>query len=308
MKLSARILLLFFLSDLMAGTTGKISGIITDQDTGDKLIGVNVVIRESYLGAASDVDGFYFIPNIPPGNYSITASMIGYATVTISNVTVNIDKTTTIHLKMQPTVLEGQVIEIVAERPVVQKDNTSTIQFVDAEDLKIMPVNNFERLLSLSAGATTDFRGMHLRGGRVSETIYEIDGLPVQDMHFGYQGITVPSAAISEVSIMTGGFTAEYGNAQSGVVNIVTREGGELACWVCHDAGRVRAQHPTPARPATADHAASSANAAEENQAPDRVDRRREHYRHRRPVRRSHRRIPVCAGQPERVQARPRLP
>jgi outer membrane receptor protein involved in Fe transport len=227
MRLSAKVFLLFFLSDLMAGTTGKISGIITDQDTDDKLIGVNVVIRESHLGAASDADGFYFIPNIPPGNYSITASMIGYTTITISNVIVNIDKTTTIHFKMQPTVLEGQAIEIVAERPVVQKDNTSTIQFVDAEDLKIMPVNNFERLVSLSAGATTDFRGMHLRGGRVSETIYEIDGLPVQDVHFGYQGITVPSVAISEVSIMTGGFSAEYGNAQSGVVNIVTREGGE---------------------------------------------------------------------------------
>lgn len=220
-------LLLLWANFAGAGTTGKIVGVVKDANSKEALAGVDIVVQGMPFGAATDQDGFYVITNVPPGSYTLAASMIGYTTVSISDVYVSIDKTTTIHFEMAGTVVAGQGVEIVAERPIIQKDNTSTVRTIDAKQLQVLPVNNFSQVVALSAGVTSDYRGSHIRGGRVSETVYEVDGLPVQDVHFGWQGASIANAAIAEVSILSGGFNAEYGNAQSGVINIVTREGGE---------------------------------------------------------------------------------
>lgn len=213
---------------LFGGVTGKIAGVITEEITGESLPGVTILVEGTNLGAATDKSGYYSILNVPVGVYTLKISIMGYATVKVTDVAVRADLTTTVDAKLKPTAVElEQVITVIAERPIIQKDVTATSRIVDAEEIKTMPVNSYAQVVALSAGVTTDFRGTHIRGGRVSETIYQVDGLPIQDVQVGYPGATVTNAAIAEVSILSGGFNAEYGNAQSGVVNIVTKEGGE---------------------------------------------------------------------------------
>jgi outer membrane receptor protein involved in Fe transport len=221
------ILLLFISIIARGGTTGKISGIVSDAEGGVPLSGVNIMVQGMLIGAATDEDGFYFILNVPPGTYTLIASMIGYSTVSLSQAEVFVDKTTNINFSMHSSPIEGEAVEVVADRSIIQKDNTSTVRIVDTRQLETMPVNTFGQVVNLSSGVTTDYRGTHIRGGRVSETVYEVDGLPVQDVHFGWPGASISNNAIAEISILSGGFNAEYGNAQSGVINIVTKEGGE---------------------------------------------------------------------------------
>ena len=104
-------LLLILSTILFSGTTGKIAGIIKDSESGDPLVGVNVVIEGTTLGAATDLDGYYVILNVPPGNYKVTASFIGYFDYSITDARVNIDQTTTLGFEMQPTVITGQAIK-----------------------------------------------------------------------------------------------------------------------------------------------------------------------------------------------------
>lgn len=220
-------ILLLLSSSLVAGVTGKVSGIIRDE-LGEPLPGATILVEGTNLGAATDISGYYSILNVSVGVYTLRISLMGYATIKVTEVVVRADLTTTVDMELKTTAVElDQVITVTAERPIIQKDVTTTTRIVDAEEIESMPVNSYAQVVNLSAGVATDFRGTHIRGGRVSETIYEVDGLPIQDVQVGYPGATVTNAAIAEVSILSSGFNAEYGNAQSGVVNIVTKEGGE---------------------------------------------------------------------------------
>ena len=113
---------------LFAGTTGKIAGNVKDIETGEPLPGCNVQIVNTNMGAATDGNGEYFIINVPPGQYTVRTSMIGYKTVNTTNVQVMVDLTTRLNFSMEQTVLDiGEEITVVAERPLVQKDITSKI-------------------------------------------------------------------------------------------------------------------------------------------------------------------------------------
>ena len=132
--LNTFLILLFLLSQtIFAGTTGKISGIITDE-TGEPMPGVNVMIVGTTMGAASDINGEYFILNIPPGTYSIRATMVGYKPYVVDQVKVITDFTTNINFPMPvATLLLDEEVIVVAERALVQKDQTSKIAIVDSE-------------------------------------------------------------------------------------------------------------------------------------------------------------------------------
>ena len=135
------LIILLLPSILIAGTTGKISGVITDAATGEPLPGVNIIIDGTTMGAASDVKGEYFILNIPPGTYTVIATMIGYKTYRVDNVKVLTDLTTQIDVPMVETSLQmEEEVVVVAERPLVQKDETSKIAIVSSEDIMNMPV------------------------------------------------------------------------------------------------------------------------------------------------------------------------
>ncbi len=215
-------LLFVFTFSLFAGTTGKIVGVVQDASTGEPLPGVNILIEGTSMGAATDVDGSYLIMGVPPGTYTLRATMIGYNDVVVSNVRVNVDKTTRIDFKLRQTVLElGETVEVVAERPIVKKDVTSTESNISSDVIANLPVENFSDVVNLQAGVVEG----HFRGGRLGEVAYMIDGIPVNDVYSGSFGIEVENSAVEELNVISGTFNAEYGQAMSGVVNIVTKDG-----------------------------------------------------------------------------------
>ncbi|MBL7095268.1 TonB-dependent receptor [candidate division KSB1 bacterium] len=223
------IISLFFLTqNADSGTRGKIAGVVIDATNGDPLPGVNIIIKGTTMGAATNIKGRYFILNVPAGVYSLTASMMGYKKVTYSNVRVSVDLTTTIEFKLSSEVLDlDQAVEIVAERPLVQKDVTSSQSYVSAEEIKKLPVESVHDILQLQAGVTVGADGAtHIRGGRSSEILYMIDGIPVNDPFVGgMSNVYVAPNAVQEMVATSGTYNAEYGDAMSGVINIVTKDG-----------------------------------------------------------------------------------
>lgn len=226
-KLTFRFVAVFMLiaSLAFAGVTGKIAGTVVDATTGDPLPGANIVIEGTMMGAASNLQGYYVILNIPPGTYAIKASVIGYATYTKTDVRVNIDLTTTINFPMQAEVLHGEEVIVVAERPVVQKDISASQANLNIEEMKALPVVSVEAVVGLEAGT----RGLTIRGGDVNETAFVVNGFTMRDERTNQPYTAVSFTSIEEVQIQTGGFNAEYGNIRSGIINVVTKEGDKDA-------------------------------------------------------------------------------
>jgi outer membrane receptor protein involved in Fe transport len=215
---------LLFFSYLLAGTTGKLSGKIIDTSTGEPLIGVNIFIEDQPYGSASDVDGLFYILNIPPGSYTVVAQMLNHTEQRVTNVKVNIDLTTRIDFELNPEALDlGEEITVVAERPLIQKDVTSTSVTISTEDFQALPVENFNELVNLQAGVVDG----HFRGGRTGEVAYLVDGIPVNDQYNNEVAIEVENTSIQQLEVISGTFNAEYGQAMSAVVNMVTKEGGK---------------------------------------------------------------------------------
>jgi hypothetical protein len=148
-------ILLFFSNitfQVIAGTTGKISGKVTDAKTKEPLFGVNVIVQGTTYGAATDADGNYFIINIPPGTYNIKASLIGYSSITFSNVNVSVDQTTKMDIVMSEEAVELENVVVSATRPIVQKDLTSTEAKVSGEDIAQLPLEDVQSVVNLQAG------------------------------------------------------------------------------------------------------------------------------------------------------------
>jgi len=215
--------LLFFLSlitfQLSAGTTGKISGKVVDAKTKEALFGANVIVEGTTYGAATDIDGNYFIINIPPGTYSVRASSVGYSSITFSNVKVSVDQTTKVDFELNEEAVELENVVVSATRPIVQKDLTSTETKVSGDDIALLPVEDVQSVINLQAGVVDG----HFRGGRIGEVKYLIDGVSANDAFSGTPAIEAEVNSIQEVQILTGTFNAEYGEALSGVVNQVKK-------------------------------------------------------------------------------------
>ncbi len=205
-----------------SGTSGTLAGKVTDSQTGEPLLGANVMVAGTNLGMMVDHEGFFLVNNIPPGIYEVKASMMGYISETREHVRISIDLRTTIDFALKPTVLQHQEITISAEQPLIQKDITSSTHLVSSVDLEHKPFRTFQDIVDVQPGVSAG----HFRGGRKSEVIYLVDGIPIQEAIEGVAGSEIPNNAVMEVSIQTGGFNAEYGRAMSGVVNVVTKEGG----------------------------------------------------------------------------------
>ena len=215
--------LLFFINGLYAGTTGKLVGRVTDASTGEGLAGVNVYLENTPYGAATDVEGNYLIIGIPPGTYTLVASYVSYRDVRVTGVVIHVDKTRRIDIKMQPTTLElKQAIVVEAQRPLVKRDLTSTESSIGKNQIEALPVENLTEVVNLQAGVVDG----HFRGGRTGEVMYMINGIPMNDVYSGSYALEVENNAIQELNVISGTFNAEYGQAMSGVVNVVTKEGG----------------------------------------------------------------------------------
>ncbi len=212
-----------------AQNSGKIAGKVTDEKTGESLIGVSILVEGTGLGAATDVKGEYIIVNVPPKTYSLVAKCVGYATTVIKTVQVGTGLTTRIDFQISQTAvtLDHEVV-VYAKAPLVIKDMTSTESRVTADQIKELPLQNMTQLISQQAGVSKGADGgIHIRGGRSSEISYLINGVSITDDFNRTQALTVETGSIQELKVISGTFNAEYGNAMSGVVNIVTKTGGQ---------------------------------------------------------------------------------
>lgn len=230
-KFRAIFLLIFTLASLsflFAGNTGKIAGKVTDAKSKEPLVGVNITIPGTSFGAATNIEGEYSILNLPPNTYTVKASILGYNPVTVNGMSVSIDLTTRQDFELAETVVEQKEVIITAERPLIQKDITASTAVIGKELIKELAVTEVRDVIRLQAGIAVSSDGdLHLRGGRKGQIAYQIDGVPVTDAYDGSNTIDVGSNVIQELQVVSGAFNAEYGQALSGVVNIVTKEGGD---------------------------------------------------------------------------------
>ena len=205
--------------------TGKISGRVLDATTGEPLPGVNVFIDGTTRGATTGLDGDYIMIGVRPGTYTIVASFVGFATERREGVSVNLDLTTTVDFELREEVIQGEEIVVTADAIAVRKDVTSSEARVTAETIDQLPVTELGQVLDVQAGITTRDGGLHIRGGRSSEVLFMVDGVPVSDTYDGSQSVQLENDGIQELQVISGTFNAEYGNAMSGVINVVTKEG-----------------------------------------------------------------------------------
>jgi len=214
--------MLLLVSVAFSGTTGKLAGRVTDSQTGEPIIGANVTLTSTRMGGSSDIDGYYHIIDIPPGTYEVAISCIGYRGAT-SRASIKVDLTTTLNISITLQAVEMPEVLVKAERAIIQRDQSSTIQKTGADDLEVLPVNTLSGVLQLQTGVVNT-GSLHIRGGRAGEVGYYLDGYRVEDPLFNGQVIEINNRAIQEMELLSGTFNAEYGNALSGIVNIVTKE------------------------------------------------------------------------------------
>ena len=216
--------LLFFIAAVgLAGTTGKIAGKIVDARTNEGMIGVNIVVVGTSTGASSNLDGDYFILNLPPGTYDLRASAVGYTPSSVTNVRVLVDQTSHVDFSLQEQSVQMNDIVVTASRPIVQKDLTSTVSSMTSDQISSLPLEDVASVVNLQAGVVDG----HFRGGRSSEVKYLIDGVSVNDVYSGAFTMQAEVNSIAEIQVLSGTFNAEYGEALSGIVNQVTKIPGD---------------------------------------------------------------------------------
>jgi hypothetical protein len=233
----AFLLILLSLTPLFAQNSGKISGIVRDAVTKEPLPGVNVVIKGTMMGAATDADGMYYILKVPPGTYDVSVSIVGYERMTQSDVRIHVDRTTTLDFALQQVAIDiGKEVMITATRPDVEKEKTSTSEIRRGEEVLNVPgIQDISDVLTLSS----DISDGHFRGGRDNEELYNLQGLGIMNPLSSASAFDPIMSAVEEVEIITSGFGAQYGNAQSGIVNIMMKE-GSADKWVARAEARTR--------------------------------------------------------------------
>ncbi len=215
------ILLIILPSFIQAGISGTITGHVLEAESGEGLPGVQVIIEGSNRGAICDASGTFILVNIPPGKYDLRFEMIGYTKKVVTGVPVIIDLKTEVDVELEASTLQGQTIVVESQTKDLSHQITSTTRFISPEQLDNLPIQNYQELVESQPGVAAG----HVRGGRKTELIYLVDGMPIQNIVDGKIGTELPNTSIIDISVQTGGFTAEYGNAMSGVVNILTKEG-----------------------------------------------------------------------------------
>lgn len=242
------LLILGALSTLVAfAGNGKITGVVKDAATGEAVVGANVVIEGTLLGAATDVQGKYFILNVGPGNYNIRASAVGYTASVMTSVRVGADQIVTVDFSLQVQAVGMPEVVVEAKRPPVDKSQTSTKTMLDGDDFRNLPVNSVTQLVSTSASTFNGF----VRGGKIYETKTLVDGIDMTDQYYAavadlpggttpyltYNGINRQAQAarsslvdlnlssVQEANVLTGGIGSDYSSASAGVISYSLQDG-----------------------------------------------------------------------------------
>jgi outer membrane receptor protein involved in Fe transport len=228
-KMIIIIILLLLASTVYSQETGNLEGVITDASNGEQLPGVNIILKGTYYGAATSIEGKFRIENIVVGNYIVAISLIGYKTVEYTDVKIEVNKTMQLDVKLEETVLTlEQDIVVIGDKPLMDIEETQSKRTVSKDEIQVAVVEDLVGIVSQQAGVSTVDGEIHIRGGRTYETGYLIDGVSVQDPLAGTGfGLQLSANAIEEVEVITGGFNAEFGQATSGIVNVQTRDGSD---------------------------------------------------------------------------------
>ena len=244
MAISKKVLLYLFLivniSVTLAQVPGKIAGKIFDSTTGEPLPGANIMVNGTTIGASSDIEGNYATLNISPGTYVVSASFIGYQKFIVKNIRVVAGFTTNLDFTLSESSMQlSETVVVTAKEQLVQKDALGKVTTITQKELQTMPVENLNQVLATqsnisvlsnkpTAKAGYNIRGIddiRMRGGRNNELALMIDGVKVSNPVFGGFGTQISVGAIKQIEIESGGFSARYGNALSGVINLTTRGG-----------------------------------------------------------------------------------
>jgi hypothetical protein len=203
-----------------AGTTGKIAGRVVDAK-GAPLLSVSVAVPALRIGAETDADGRFTILNVAPGTYDVRANLLGYGPVLTTGLVVSADLTTRLDLVLKESAVQLKEIVVKSTRPVVDVGKTNSLQSVTAKEISKLPVQNLDDVVNLQAGVVDG----HFRGGRIGEVQYQVDGVSVNNLYDNKTSLNLDRSLLEEVQVISGTFDAEYGQAQSGVVNAVLKRG-----------------------------------------------------------------------------------
>lgn len=222
---------ILFPVSMSAGIHGILKGKVVDKN-GEGLIGATVQVLGTTRGTmVSDPDGKYTIVNIVAGKYQIKFSMVGYGEV-IRNVSISADQTTEINVTLQSSDVQMDEVVVTGNRELVNKTDIGKIQSYDSETITQAARTTVDGVVNLSAGVTGTGNGFIIRGSRSNDTQIRVDGMDISNQFVGGYGPSgsayfpmISSYAVSEVQVLTGGFSAEYGDAMGGVVNSVAQTG-----------------------------------------------------------------------------------
>lgn len=220
------------LANIYAQTgSGKLAGKITDAQTGEPLIGANIIIVNTNLGAATDIEGNYFILNITPGTYDVKISYVGYSSKTITGVRIVSGITYELNESLSSGIDLGEIV--VTDQKFFEEKSTNTVKVVDSDQISKLPVRGVANVAAMQSGVVMQEGSggvdgnatINVRGGRGSEVLYIIDGVPQNNLMGGTSEAQVSNNAIEQMSFQVGGYEAKYGQAQSGIINITTKGG-----------------------------------------------------------------------------------
>ncbi len=216
-----------FSSMAFGQVSGKIVGTVYDASQEAPLGFTNVVVQGTSLGAVSDEKGRYVILDVPPGTYTLVCTYIGYSPMEITGLTVISGLTTKQDFQMQTEDVVGQVVTVIAEKPLINMNATNTTRVIDAELMQNVAVRGVQNVVAMQTGVVLTDGDIHIRGSRYQDVAYYVDGVYMNDAFDMRNTSNVSNVAMEEIQLQTGGFSAQYGNANGGVVSTTTRTGGE---------------------------------------------------------------------------------
>tara|TARA_R110002050_G_scaffold80106_3_gene171441 strand:+ start:10745 stop:13588 length:2844 start_codon:yes stop_codon:yes gene_type:complete len=206
----------------------SLSGSIIDAVSGEPLIGANIVLVGTYKGAAADFNGNYVINGIKAKDYSVKVGFIGYETKIYTGISFNKGENKVLNITLKEQSQSLNEVTVVGKKGQVNLEAAASEVSIGQEEISKMNVRDVQEVLGMQAGVVKTQDGLQIRGARVYETEYIVDGISAQDPLAGTGfGVDVSSSSVSSIDLITGGVGAEFGGGSSGVVNTKIREGGE---------------------------------------------------------------------------------
>jgi len=238
-KLKKSALSLIFLaltSTTARGQTAQIAGTISDV-SGARVPEAQVTAREVDTGAqrkvASNAEGYYTVPLLPPGNYTVTVSKEGFSPVTHSGITLAVGDNATIDIKLTVGAV-AQSVSVTSVAPLVDTQSGTINRVVDRQRIVDLPLNgrDITQLLTVQAGVveTVSSAGVvgnafTVNGSRNTGVNFLLDGATNVNSYQNYSGEFPNPDAVEEFGVQTNNFSAEYANATGAVVSVVTKSG-----------------------------------------------------------------------------------